>query len=73
VIDGADKLREGAKVIVRSEAETADSQAGAPNAQGHDKAGSFDRPGGGKKRRSGGEQKPGEQKQGEPKKGEPKQ
>jgi multidrug efflux system membrane fusion protein len=64
VIDGADKLREGAKVIVRSET-GADGQAGAPHAQGGEKGG--DRPGGGKKRRSDGEQKQGEQKQGEPK------
>src|SRR5215475_811006 len=74
VIDGADKLREGAKVIVRSEA-GADSQAGTPHAQGGEKGGDkgSDRPGGGKKRRSDGEQKQGEQKQGEAKQGEPKQ
>jgi membrane fusion protein, multidrug efflux system len=63
VIDGADKLREGAKVIVRAEADPNNPAAGAKGGGG-DKAG-----GGQKKKRSDG----GEQKQGEPKQGEPKQ
>jgi multidrug efflux system membrane fusion protein len=62
VIDGADKLREGAKVIVRAEAD-ANRPAAAPRSPGGDKAG-----GGQKKQRSDGEQK-----QSEPKPGEPKQ
>ncbi|HKV15064.1 MAG TPA: efflux RND transporter periplasmic adaptor subunit, partial [Reyranella sp.] len=62
VIDGADKLREGAKVIVRSEAD-ANNPAGAAKATGGDQA----TPGAKKKRRSEGEAKQGDQKQGEPK------
>jgi len=68
VIDGADKLREGAKVIVRAEAGANNAPAGvkggasAGGNNGGDKAG-----GGQKKRRSGGEAKQGEPKQGEPK------
>ena len=62
VIDGADKLREGAKVIVRSEAD-ANNAAGAAKATGGDQA----TPGAKKKRRSEGEAKQGDQKQGEPK------
>ncbi len=69
VIDGADKLREGAKVIVRAET-GANNPAGAAKspdgAKGGDKSG--DKAGGGqKKRRSDGEQKQSEPKQGEPK------
>jgi len=68
VIDGADKLREGAKVIVRAEAGANNAPAGvkggasAGGNNGGDKAG-----GGHKKWRSGGEAKQGEPKQGEPK------
>ena len=62
VIDGADKLREGAKVIVRSEAD-ASNPAGAAKVPDNDKAA----PGAKKKRRSDGEAKQGDQKQGEPK------
>ncbi len=62
VIDGADKLREGAKVIVRAEAD-ANNPGAAPSAKGGgDKAG-----GGQKKQRSDGQQKQGEPKQAEPK------
>ncbi|HLZ05512.1 MAG TPA: MdtA/MuxA family multidrug efflux RND transporter periplasmic adaptor subunit [Bradyrhizobium sp.] len=78
VIDGADKLREGAKVIVRAEgdannapANAKDGVKGGVNAagtNGGDKAG-----GGQKKRSSGGDAKPAESKQSEPKQGEPKQ
>jgi multidrug efflux system membrane fusion protein len=62
VIDGADKLREGAKVIVRAEAD-ASNPAGAAKATGSDQA----PPGAKKKRRSDGEQRQSEPKQGEPK------
>jgi membrane fusion protein, multidrug efflux system len=76
VIDGADKLREGAKVIVRSEAD-ANNPAGAAKTPGGDTA----TPGAKKRRRSDGEAKQGQdanatkqdapnqdgQKQGEPK------
>jgi multidrug efflux system membrane fusion protein len=62
VIDGADKLREAAKVIVRAEAD-AGNPAGAAKAPGSDQA----TPGAKKKRRSEGEEKQGEPKQGEPK------
>jgi len=72
VVDGADKLREGAKVIVRDEAGGNNPAAGAATPAG-DKAA-----GGKKRRRSDGEakhdeQKQGDQNQGEPKQGEPKQ
>ena len=60
VIDGADKLREGAKVIVRAEAD-ANNPAGAAKAPDSDKAVA----GAKKKRRSDGEAKQSEQKQGE--------
>jgi multidrug efflux system membrane fusion protein len=77
VIDGADKLREGAKVIVRSEADANNPAAGAAKTPGGDTA----TPGAKKRRRSDGEAKQGEdanrakqdasqqdgQKQGEPK------
>jgi multidrug efflux system membrane fusion protein len=66
VIDGADKLREGAKVVVRTEGDAGNTPAAAPaNAQetppqnaGPGKAGGGtpDRSGGGKKRRSDGGQ-----------------
>lgn len=62
VIDGADKLREGAKVIVRSEAD-ATNPAGAAKAPNGDKAA----PGARKKRQPEDEAKQGGQKQGEPK------
>ena len=62
VIDGADKLREGAKVIVRTEAD-ANNPAGAAKASDDDKA----TPGAKKRRRSDGEAKQGEQKPGEQK------
>lgn len=62
VIDGADKLREGAKVIVRSEAD-ANNPAGAAKTPDGDKA----TPGAKRKRPSEGEAKQGDQKQGEPK------
>jgi multidrug efflux system membrane fusion protein len=65
VIDGADKLREAAKVIVRAEADP-------NNPAAADKGGGGDKTGGQKKRRPDGEQKPGEKKQDEPKQGEPK-
>jgi multidrug efflux system membrane fusion protein len=73
VIDGADKLREGAKVIVRAEGD-ANNPPAAARGQGGDKAG-----GGGKRRRSDGEAKQGqeskqdESKQDGQKQGEPKQ
>jgi membrane fusion protein, multidrug efflux system len=78
VIDGADKLREGAKVIVRAEGDANNPPAAAPG-QGGDKAG-----GGGKRRRSDGEAKQGQEskqagpkqdasKQDGQKQGEPKQ
>jgi membrane fusion protein, multidrug efflux system len=67
VVDGADKLREGAKVIVRAEAGGNSPATGATTTAG-DKAG-----GGGKRRRSDGEAKHGEPKQGDQKQGEPKQ
>jgi multidrug efflux system membrane fusion protein len=56
VIDGADKLREGAKVIVRSEAD-ANNPAGAAKAPGSDQA----TPGAKKRRRSDGEAKQGQE------------
>ncbi|MBV8926150.1 MAG: efflux RND transporter periplasmic adaptor subunit, partial [Bradyrhizobium sp.] len=59
VIDGADKLREGAKVIVRTEAD-AKNPAGSAKAA----ASSSATPGANKKRRSDGEAKQGEPKQG---------
>ena len=65
VIDGADKLREGAKVIVRAEADPLNPGA-VPRAGGGDGGG--DKAGGGqRKRRSDGEARQGERKQGEPK------
>ena len=78
VIDGADKLREGAKVIVRAEGD-ANNPPAAARGQGGDKAG-----GGGKRRRSDGEAKQGQEskqdgpkqdgsKQDGQKQGEPKQ
>jgi len=66
VIDGADKLREDAKVIVRAEA-AGDSPAAGAAAPDGDKAG------GKKRRRSNGEAKHDEQTQGGQKQGEPKQ
>jgi multidrug efflux system membrane fusion protein len=63
VIDGADKLREAAKVIVRAEPDP-------NNPAAADKGGGGDKTGGQKKLRPDGEQKQGEQKQGEPKQGE---
>ena len=68
VVDGADKLREGAKVIVRSEAD-ANNPAAAARAPDGEKA----TPGARKKRQSGGDAKQAEQNQGEQKQGEPKQ
>ena len=72
VIDGADKLREGAKVIVRAEASAVD-----PGAAAKASGGATATPGAKKKRRSEGEakqeDKQGETKQGEQKQGEPKQ
>ena len=62
VIDGADKLREGAKVVVRSEAD-ANNPAATAKAPDGEKA----TPGARKERHSEGEAKQGEQKQGEPK------
>ena len=62
VIDGADKLREGAKVIVRAEANPSNS-AGIAKSPGSDQA----TPGAKKKRRSDGEARQDETKQGEPK------
>ena len=56
VIDGADKLREGAKVIVRAEGD-ANNPPAASRGQGGDKAGG----GGGKRRRSDGEAKQGQE------------
>jgi membrane fusion protein, multidrug efflux system len=56
VIDGADKLREGAKVIVRSEAD-ANNPAGAAKSPGGDTA----TPGAKKRRRSDGEAKQGQE------------
>jgi multidrug efflux system membrane fusion protein len=58
VIDGADKLREGAKVIVRAEAGGNNSPAASAPTTAGDKAG-----GGGKRRRSEGEAKHDEPKQ----------
>jgi membrane fusion protein, multidrug efflux system len=66
VIDGADKLREGAKVIVRSEGDANNPPAAS---QGGDRKGG----GGGKRKRSEGDQKQGEQKPDGQKQDEPKQ
>ena len=53
VIDGADKLREGAKVIVRSAADAANPAAAAKGtAKGDGKAADPDKAGGGKRKRS---------------------
>jgi membrane fusion protein, multidrug efflux system len=70
VIDGADKLREGAKVVIRSEADS-NPAAGPPadaksDAKSDTKAADGDKAGK-KKRRSDGEQKQSEPKQDEPK------
>jgi len=62
VSDGADKLREGAKVIVRAEANPS-NPAGIAKSPGRDQA----TPGAKKKRRSDGEARQDETKQGEPK------
>jgi multidrug efflux system membrane fusion protein len=51
VIDGADKLRDGAKINVRSEADSA-KPADATTAADPNKTGDPDKSGGGKKRRS---------------------
>src|SRR5689334_12034550 len=67
VIDGADKLREGAKVIVRAEAGGNPAPAAGVPTNAGDKAG------GGKRRRSDGEARHDDSKQGDQKQGEPKQ
>jgi multidrug efflux system membrane fusion protein len=67
VIDGADKLREGAKVIVRAEAGGNNAPAAGAATKGGDKTG------GGKRPRSDGEAKHDQSKQGDQKQGEPKQ
>jgi membrane fusion protein, multidrug efflux system len=69
VIDGADKLREGAKVVVRTEADANNPAAGTPppaGAKAADKGADGDKAGK-KKRRSDGDQKQSEPKQDEPK------
>jgi membrane fusion protein, multidrug efflux system len=68
VIDGADKLREGAKVIVRAEGGDNSSPAAGAAAPEGDKTG-----GGKKRRRSDGEAKHDEPKHNEPKQGDQKQ
>jgi membrane fusion protein, multidrug efflux system len=60
VIDGADKLREGAKVIVRAEADANSPAGGAAKASDGDKGGGGD---GKRKKRTDGEAKQGEPKQ----------
>jgi membrane fusion protein, multidrug efflux system len=70
VIDGADKLREGAKVIVRSEADANNPAAAAKTPPGGDTA----TPGAKKRRRSEGEAKQGQDpKQGDAKQGDAEQ
>jgi multidrug efflux system membrane fusion protein len=73
VIDGADKLREGAKVVVRAELDPNHPDAVPKAGEKGASKGGGDRSGGGqRKRRSDGERQ-GEHKQGEPKQDEPKQ
>ena len=63
VIDGADKLRDGAKINLRQEADSGKASASDAKGQktgsdkGQDQNGAADKKGGGKKRRSDGEQK----------------